>query len=650
MEIQMGTGRLSFQNIIPFTKTCILVAGWALSPGCGSQGGVKTEQKVKQDRESYITYTPGAKIEVTSDKDQDAYQSQGTSNPPLMLIDASRVCDDVTFYNGEGELLQGTRDCGDSTQLKAENIRDGITIAGVKGTLVDIHDIPELIPDNIRSGVSIAGITGTFIASPPACTNEGSQHCVSSSAFTPALTAGLGDKVIAGSSVAAVSGNIVLPAPGKVWSGHSYGANGTAQRGSLILPSPSHVLAGTGQYGDSSNLLTPGYTPDFPNVANVRAQDTVNGVSGTLGNCSADGGTGCVTIDSYKSADATRISAGNIRNGVTIAGQAGGYPSSSYRLPFASNTDDLDNPTFLLKLKSSGNFEYWSSDGSYQTGTGDAELSAENILKDVDIFGTAGTLSPLPCSYTDEAACTADSVCRWRGAACQLNPWNIRSGISLAGTVGSMKQSCRNRIASSIFNTDSMPPQDQATNGTLFDWWDTTDNQYSTGLVTAEQPTGWTSEHSCGKELWTDVTPDGTCDSSADDCMMRDNISTLIWSESFPVSESAPTNTTGNWSVAVAHCNDLSFGERSDWRLPTQMELQAAYIHGLTELAYRGGTARPGGDALDNNNFFIAQTGAYWSATTHSLTTTTAYNMHLGQSYSNAPTKTTAFAILCVAP
>ena len=42
----------------------------------------------------------------------------------------------------------------------------------------------------------------------------------------------------------------------------------------------------------------------------------------------------------------TNLSAGNIKSGVTIAGTAGEYPSSTYPLNSASATPDLDTATF----------------------------------------------------------------------------------------------------------------------------------------------------------------------------------------------------------------------------------------------------------------------------------------------------------------
>jgi hypothetical protein len=346
--------------------------------------------------------------------------------------------------------------------------------------------------------------------------------------------------------------------------------------------------------------------------------------------------------------------AGNIRAGVTLGGQLGGYPSASFPLAGASTVPDLDAATFDAQIKANASFEYWSSDGRRQTGDGDANIRAENILSSVSIFGLTGTALRLPCLHTSQSSCTADAACRWNGSACMLNPWNIKTGVTIAGVNGSIKTNCRSRMTSTVFNSDTMPPGNVGTTaGSSLDWWDTIDmnNNFSSSLP-SELPAGWTSDNVCDKGLWTDATPDGACNSAADDCMMKDNVSDLYWSESYPVTGMAAASTFASWNSAVTLCDNLNFGGRSDWRLPTQMELGAAYGHGLADLAFKGGTARPGGDTRDNNDYFIIAKTQFWSATTSSADTTTAYNLHIAWSYMNAVAKTNSAlnTIICVAP
>jgi hypothetical protein len=649
MEVTMSLRRFRIQN---WSRLMLALGVFSLPLSCGKGSDLKKETIVKKEVKDGTVYVPGAKVEVTEPKDKIVYKNQGGETAPLLMLDASKVCDDVMFYNGEGELLQGTRTCGGGVDLKPENIRAGVTIGGITGTLVDIQDEPELKPENLRLGLTIGSVTGTFVASPADCSSEGGSSCVANTQYKPALTIGLASKVLASQSVAGVTGNVVLPLAGKVLSGTSYGILASSVTGSLVLPAAASVLTGTGSYGDPASPINPAYVPDFPSVANVRSQDTSNGVTGTLLDCSSDSATGCVTSNLFKAAHTAVATAGNIRSGVTLAGQAGDYPSTTYTLPSASVTADLDSASFDAKIKSTAAFEYWSSDGTHHSTSGDTDISAENIRSGVTIFGATGTLPAPSCSYTTQVSCTADTACRWTGTVCEINPWNIRNTVTIYGQAGTMKNNCRNRVNSSAYNSDLSPPGNGATtSGSSIDWWDTIGNVFNNAFPTL-QPAGWTTENACGKELWSDLTPDGACDSAADDCMMQDNVTGLIWSESSPVSGSAASNTTKDWSLAVEQCADLSFAGRTDWRLPTQMELQNAYNHGISQVAYKqgGSTARPGGDTLDNNSFFMATVGSYWSATTKSSDTTYAYNLHMNQSYSNDVLKTTSHIPICVAP
>jgi hypothetical protein len=206
------------------------------------------------------------------------------------------------------------------------------------------------------------------------CSGDGEKNCVTTAAFAAAETAQVSAKVLAGETVAGIAGNVVLPVPGNVFSGISYGVSGTGMVGLMKLPAAAKVLTGTPAFGDPGAALTPSYNPDFPTPSNVLASDTVNGIAGTLtlpaggevlaaipfgvdgngstgsltlpsaanvrtgngafgpagtgvtptlGDCAADGGVGCVAVAEFKAADMTNVSAGNIKSGTTIAGVSG---------------------------------------------------------------------------------------------------------------------------------------------------------------------------------------------------------------------------------------------------------------------------------------------------------------------------------------
>jgi len=215
-----------------------------LATSCGKGSEVKKESQVKQESRDAAVYVPGAKVQVTLPEDKTVYQGQGGETAPLLMLEASLVCDDMTFYNAEGEIVQGTRACSGGANFKPENIRSGVTIAGIAGTLVDVYDDPELRPENLRAGVKIGSVTGTFLASPVDCSSEGASSCVANALYKPALTTSLANKVLASQSIVGITGTVILPLAGKVLSGTNYGLNATSLGGSLILPATSsvHVL------------------------------------------------------------------------------------------------------------------------------------------------------------------------------------------------------------------------------------------------------------------------------------------------------------------------------------------------------------------------------------------------------------------------
>ncbi len=125
--------------------------------------------------------------------------------------------------------------------------------------------------------------------------------------------------------------------------------------------------------------------------------------------CAADGITGCVTTDAFKSADMTFAVAGNIKSGVTIAGVVGDYPSATYRLAGADGAvADLDTTLFNTKIKSSADFEWFDSAGARYTRAGEPNITAGLLISGFSIFGTVGTLDPWSLSVSNFSASVAN--------------------------------------------------------------------------------------------------------------------------------------------------------------------------------------------------------------------------------------------------
>jgi hypothetical protein len=466
----------------------------------------------------------------------------------------------------------------------------------------------------IVNGNTVAGILGTATAeSHVSCAADGATDCISTASYRAAATTGLASKVLFGQSVAGTAGNVTLPAVGNVMSGVSFGVGGNGSSGTLTLPGVANVRVSNGSYGVGGTGSTP-----------------------TLADCLANNLSGCVTTATYKSADFTNITAGNIKSGVTLAGVTGAYPSASFPLAGNTGTADLTTATFDARVKSSAAFEWFDSTGSLQTGAGDEDIAAANISGAVTIFGTTGSIGT--CTDDGQTGCLTTNRFKSVDTA-SLTAWDLRYGKAAGGLSGQIRTTCQNRITKAVYNQDGTVDDAAGTSGTSNDWWDTIDNwNANQSLLPQTNITGFGAESVCdASTVWTDVTADGTCDATSDDCIFYDRITQLYWTETYPVTGAAPGSTRQTWPTAVAHCNNLTFGGFTDWRLPTLHDLQTGAMHGFRDLYYKGGTAAT---TSNNSNFGPnVDSTMFWAATTASADTDNAWTVFLtdGTSVTRAP-------------
>lgn len=243
----------------------------------------------------------------------------------------------------------------------------------------------DLTAANVKLGVNIFSVSGSYSGggAPANCASDGESGCVvDGSSFGAAALSGLAAKVLSGQSVAGVPGNVTLPAA-------------------------SNVLTGSGSFGPSGAAITPSYSPDFPSVANVRTGDTVDGMTGTLGDCSTDGAIGCVAVASFRAAAASILQAENIRSGVTLGGVSGDYPSASSPLNTSTATTDLNSGNFMSLLQSPSSFEFFDSSGTRYTATGDSDFVPMNFKASVSLNFTGSFLTG---SFTPSLNCPSNYV------------------------------------------------------------------------------------------------------------------------------------------------------------------------------------------------------------------------------------------------
>jgi hypothetical protein len=85
----------------------------------------------------------------------------------------------------------------------------------------------------------------------------------------------------------------------------------------------------------------------------------------------------------------------------------------------------------------------------------DPDITASNVVSGATIFGTTGTTTVMTqCTSGVQATCESDTACRWNAGSCEINPWHIRAGITVASKAGSLKANCRNTINSTYYNWD----------------------------------------------------------------------------------------------------------------------------------------------------------------------------------------------------
>ena len=628
--------------MIAALKTMALSLGLALGlQGC--QAGVDLKAigiDTKSDEKATVNYQPGAKVVV-------AQPENGEPTYPVALLDTGQVCKGITFYNQDGDLIEGTGMC------------DGFNQAAE----------PNLTPENIKAGVRIAGVEGVLKPSPNACNADGATDCLASSTYPAAVLLGAAAKIIAGQTLAGVIGS--APArPSDCTAGNQSGCVSTTTYRTMDLS-----LAGA-----TTDLTSANFNTSVATAANFEFWDSTGArsvVSGT-----------------------SNLSLGNVKSGVTIFGVTGDYPSATYTLPSASGTADLDAATFDAKAKSATAFEYWNSAGSYQTGAGDADVIASNIVSTATIFGLTGNLT----------------------APAGIDSWNVRVGTVINGVTGQLKTSCRNRANASLWDTSvpctvsavdttantltitghpftsnmtvrvgaSTTPTGISLNDTTYyvdvvdantvrlsatsgpgtqvditavgsnvtvyqwsdgtlHWWDTIEDFNNNLVYPTSMVSGWGSDTDCNYSNWQDLTADGTCDAAADNCIMKDRITGLTWSESYPVLGVASASTTLSWQKAIQHCNNLSWGGFSGWRLATQKELMEAYIHGIRDVGYNGaGTIRGSGSTHNNSQFISSVDAGFWSASVNSSNPTFARYVDLSTGYTYTNTKETLYLVLCV--
>jgi len=500
----------------------------------------------------------------------------------------------------------------------------------------------KLAPGNVKQGVVIAAVTGTLTSSGPAdCAADGEIACVSTSTFAAISTTGLASKIVTGSSVAGVAGSYVpdLPDVANVRASDTVGgvagtlANcsseggadcvvsaGTSYRAASTTGLAAKVISTASVAGETGTVVLPGagdvrvsvaygpgsvtlgsYSPDFPDVANVRSSDTVAGVPGTLANCATDGGTNCVAVTGFPAANTANFNGWDIRRKRSSGGTV---------LTFAGLV---------------GQSKTCRNQANTQTLYG---MGPNQGYNNITSPGTAGLDF-------------FDTIDDWNNNVLGLpaeNPaWTMLIG-GMTVTAGDDFK-CGGIYATGDTATGKTGADDTLAHDSNGNWQDLTPMTVPGGALSAGANITVNSMS---------VSP-GTvngCNATDKHCVFKELISGLM------VTEFSAANYT--WANALDYCHTLGESGHpvvalrspipvigasyTDWRLPTQKELMHLYQGGVRGL----------NQTSNLTTYFGTVNAGFWASSTESGDATYAWYVSMNAGYQGTGLKTVAQKVICV--
>ncbi len=176
--------------------------------------------------------------------------------------------------------------------------------------------------------------------------------------------------------------------------------------------------------------------------------------------CTADGVSGCVTTDAFKSADMNLAVATNIKTGATIAGISGSVAES----PAICSADGgvgcvVLGPTF--KAADMSNFV------------------ADSIRSGITVAGVVGSLAN--CASDGASSCVVDGATYKAAATATAVAGNIKKGVSIAGATGDYPSATYPLAGANaaVADLDDSTFNAKIKSSADFEWFDSTGNSYT---------------------------------------------------------------------------------------------------------------------------------------------------------------------------
>lgn len=544
------------------------------------------------------------------------FSNGGKTDFPVITAAPDQICRGIQFYDATGTLAKGSKKCSPvQTNPDLPNCHQDGQINCRAVEAFRATDMSKATPGSIQSGVTLAGIQGTY---PSAATPlRGDTNRADLTTVGPTTEAGVFEFFDSRGNTHTVSITDSPPiTPSTVE--QSFGGTGTLYRAIVV------------------SAVSPPPPPPPSQPA-----------------CTANGEVNCVTTDSFKAADLSSLSPGNIKSGVLIAGTRGTYPSAA--TPLAANTPATDltavNPT-----TATGTYDFFDSKGNVYSVTiadggaitpthatqsfgasgtlyrafevvGEARLVPENIKNGQTIWGVTGRYGPT-CSADGSVDCVVSGSSTLRAANVSgISGWDLRAGKTIGGISGDLVF-YRNMVNTNLFDRISG-------SGSLpgVDIYDTIDDFNNNNLAGSIIPTTnpWLPPIMVPGPNWqrdklSDDNANSLCESN-EACVEKDLTTDLLWAKD-------DGNTTRSWDQAITFCAELNYGGyQGGWRLPTHKEMMQAYINGIWA----------------NKTPLNLTKGYYWSATTISDNTSLTRIVDIGDGFTDAYNKSwNGNHILCV--